>query len=295
MPSFVDVAARLLFREMQPGGALPVSVPGVGYDLISATMPDPNQIIPLGLDLPEPEIEDGTATPEPLPTPEYFVGSLISVRTGVIFDHNGLPVPDNTPVQFITAINGEVNTLPQIEFTTDGIALATIQVTDSGTVEISVESEPAKQSEILRFDIPVENGGESTPTPTEEPTTTTPIAPTPTRPIQAIPTPEPTTPKQLNLIDWLVAMMIAIIISLSSYRLAAYIGYVGWGVRIGFLAFIGGLLAYSYLTLKLPGSISIVQNLGEWGVVLTTLIGASIGIILAWVWRFIKSGSAAQT
>jgi len=34
---FIDVAARLLFREQTPVGALPVSVPGVGYDLITAT------------------------------------------------------------------------------------------------------------------------------------------------------------------------------------------------------------------------------------------------------------------
>ena len=295
IPSFVDIAARLLFREMQPSGALPVSVPGVGYDLISATMPDPNQIIPLELDLLEPEIGDGTATPEPLPTPEYHVGALISVRTGIIFDHNGLPVPDNTPVQFITSINGEVNTLPITEVTTDGIAHATLQVSDSGTIEMRVESEPAKQSDVLRFDIPAENGGESTIIPTEQPTISTPIPPTPTRQILPVTTSEPPETKQLNLVDWLVAMMIAVFISLSSYRVAAYIGYVSWGVRSGFLAFIGGLLAYSYLTLNLPGSLSIVQNLGGWGVVLATLIGACIGIGTAWIWRLLKSGRTAQT
>ncbi|MCK5429804.1 MAG: hypothetical protein KAI94_10065, partial [Anaerolineales bacterium] len=267
----------------------------VGYDLISATMPDPNQMIPLELDLPEPEIGDGTTTPEPVPTPEYHIGALISARTGIIFDHNGLPVPDNTPVQLITTINGEVNTLPQTEMTTDGIGYATLQISDSGTIEVRVESEPAKQSEILRFDIPAENGEEVTSTPTEQPTVLTPIVPTPTKQIQVVSTPEPPAPNRPNLVDWLVAMMIAIIIGLSSYRLAAYIGYVGWGVRSGFLAFIGGLLAYSYLTLKLPGSTSIVQNLGEWGIVMTTLIGASVGIITAWGWRLFKSGGKKQS
>jgi hypothetical protein len=258
-------------------------------------MPDPNQIIPLELDLPEPEVGDGTATPEPVPTPEYHVGALISVRTGIIFDHNGLPVPDNTPVQFITSINGEVNTLPITEVTTDGIAHATLQISDSGTIEIQVESEPAKQSDILRFDIPAENGSEPTIIPTEKLTISTPIPPTPTRQIHPVTTSEPPETKQLSLVDWLVAMMIAVFISLSSYRVAAYIGYVSWGVRSGFLAFIGGLLAYSYLTLNLPGSLSIVQNLGEWGVVLVTLIGACIGIGTAWIWRLLKSGRTAQT
>jgi len=32
---FVDVAARLLFRELTPSGTLPVSVDGIGYDLPS--------------------------------------------------------------------------------------------------------------------------------------------------------------------------------------------------------------------------------------------------------------------
>jgi beta-N-acetylhexosaminidase len=31
--AFMDVAARVLFQELSPVGALPVSVPGVGYDL----------------------------------------------------------------------------------------------------------------------------------------------------------------------------------------------------------------------------------------------------------------------
>ena len=50
---FAEVAAKVLFQELTPSGALPVSVPGIGYDLISATKPDPTQVISLSLDLPE--------------------------------------------------------------------------------------------------------------------------------------------------------------------------------------------------------------------------------------------------
>ena len=49
---FVEVAARLLFRELSPTGTLPVSVAGIGYDLLSATTPDPTQVIELSLDMP---------------------------------------------------------------------------------------------------------------------------------------------------------------------------------------------------------------------------------------------------
>jgi beta-N-acetylhexosaminidase len=38
-PIFIDVASRVLFRELIPNGALPVSVPGIGYDIINATSP----------------------------------------------------------------------------------------------------------------------------------------------------------------------------------------------------------------------------------------------------------------
>ncbi|MDZ4158185.1 MAG: glycoside hydrolase family 3 N-terminal domain-containing protein, partial [Anaerolineaceae bacterium] len=68
-PAFIEMAARLLFQETTPSGALPVTVPGVGYDLITATSPDPEQVIPLFVDLPaleEPEPGNGDAptTPE---------------------------------------------------------------------------------------------------------------------------------------------------------------------------------------------------------------------------------------
>ena len=49
---FIEVAARLLFQEITPVGASPVSVAGLGYDLRSVTSPDPDQIISLALDLP---------------------------------------------------------------------------------------------------------------------------------------------------------------------------------------------------------------------------------------------------
>ena len=65
---FVDVAARLLYQELTPTGASPVSISGVGYDLISALTPDPNRIIPLSLDFAtDTATTDLSTTPEPTP------------------------------------------------------------------------------------------------------------------------------------------------------------------------------------------------------------------------------------
>jgi beta-N-acetylhexosaminidase len=286
-PGFIDVAARLLFKELRPEGALPVSVAGTGYDLISATMPDPNQEIPLSLDLTDqtPSIDTGTATPEPLPTPVYQVGNMIPVRAGIILDHNGHPVPDGTPVQFIVTSNGGITALPQAITTKGGIATTKIQVPAPGALEIRVESEPAKQSRILHFEIPSENGAAITDTPTVEPTSTPSVTPSPTPPPTVAVASSSSSPTRPNFFDWLISITIASIIGFLSFRIAVYSGQVRWGVRGGFMAVIGGLLGYSLLVLGSTNSHNYLQSSGGWGVILITLLGSATGILAAWLWR----------
>ncbi len=81
---FIDLAARILFREVSPQGSSPVSIPGVGYDLITATTPDPDQVISLKLDLPE--VVEGTPTPgitpEPTLSPVFRIGDTIPITDG---------------------------------------------------------------------------------------------------------------------------------------------------------------------------------------------------------------------
>lgn len=72
---FVEVAARLLFQELTPTGASPVSIQGIGYDLISVMAPDPNQIIPLLLDL-----EPASASTDEAITPEADFDPALSDR-----------------------------------------------------------------------------------------------------------------------------------------------------------------------------------------------------------------------
>ncbi len=112
-PAFVEVAARILFQELTPGGFSPVSVPGAGYDLSVATSPDPSQVIDLLLDLPA---EGPTPTPQLTPTarptvsatptapPKFRVGDTVPLRTGIILDHNKNSVPDGTVVRFLFTI-----------------------------------------------------------------------------------------------------------------------------------------------------------------------------------------------
>jgi hypothetical protein len=88
-----------------------------------------------------------------------------------------------------------------------------------------------------------------------------------------------------------MAVFMAVGIAWASYRLLALIGQVRWGVRGGFLALIGGLLAYSYLALEMPGSDIFLRTSVSRGVFLVTLLGASLGLFVAWSWRTIGSQS----
>jgi beta-N-acetylhexosaminidase len=293
-PSFFDVAARLLFKELQPAGSLPVSVEGIGYDLFAATMPDPDQVIPLTLDLPTTEVGDGAETPTPAPTPVYIVGDTVPVKAGIILDHNGHPVPDGTPVSFVISRNGEIQSLPLSEFTKGGMATAQIQIPGPGTVEIRVESEPAKQSEILRFDVPGEETAGLTETPTPEPTPTPTVTsvPTiaPTISTVQVPPPRP----RPNLLDWFVATLLAVLAGFVSFKAAISTGHVRWGVRVGFLAAIGGLTAYTLLILSEAAGNDLLRSFGSWAVVLATLLGSGIGILISFGWRAVHLQTAGE-
>jgi len=287
-PQFVEVAARLLFGELlAPPGDLPVSVPGVDYDLISATAPDPAQTIQLFLDLPEPGPSTGTETPEPTPAPVFEVGDLIPVRTGIILDHNGHPVPDNTPVDFILLL-GETQTSIQTAITQAGIARTSFLVEASGTLEILANSDPAMESTEIKFDIPPGIVATSASPPiipaTESPT----LEPLPTSTPTSEPTLAPPAPNSPDFIDWFLALVVAAMTGTGSYWISKMLGGYRWGVRSSLLALSGGLLGYTYLALELPGSVQFLQSTGTWGVVIVTILGSGLGWGAALSWHRIN-------
>lgn len=294
-PKSVEVAVRLLFHEGQAQGALPVSVSGAGYDLITATQPDPAQEISLELDLPNGPKATSTGTPA-APIIKYKVGDTIPVRTGVILDHNGNPVPDSTPVLF-KVMRGE-GSLPQIveAQTTQGIARATIRVDSPGLLEISAESDPAKNSAILPFDILNEKGTEvpptPTPTPTQPPTATLQptLTPTVTPTVVVIPLRTRT-----NMSEWFLALLVTVSIAIACYFLTTYIGQMRWGLRGSLLTLIGGLLAYSYLAIGMPGSNDLVRSSGTLGVIIVTLVGAGAGWGISLGWRELKRQNGVKS
>ncbi len=212
LPAFIEVAARILFQEINPIGSSPVSIPGVAYNMITATTPKESQIIALQVD--ETAGAGGKqATAQTTDEPQekvYNLGDNLPVRTGVILDHNGHPVPDGTVVRFILSQQGENVTIQQIETTTvGGIARASIKLQSEGMHEIRATSEPAMNSQILVLNISSGQGAQisainPTPVPTEEGGGEVANVP-------AVMEPKPAEPIKTNnkLLEWLLTSMLA--------------------------------------------------------------------------------------
>jgi beta-N-acetylhexosaminidase len=285
---FVEVAARLLFQEITPMGASPVSIPGLGYDLISAMAPNSNQTIALILDLPEePENDEEAPTPEVPPVPIFRLGESIALRTGTIFDHNGNPVPDGTVVRFILQVEGGL--VQQVETTTSqGSARASFRLEQAGNVEIRAVSEPAINSDIIQVDVSGEGATVLIITPTPEPT---PI-PEPTPMV----TPEPVVRENPlmsdgfpNIFGWLLVMLTLFAGSGMTYWVIIQILDLRWAIRWAMLVLLGGLLAYNYLILELPGAIAWLGGRGLAAFLQAIILGQVVGFMTGWAWRSLST------
>jgi beta-N-acetylhexosaminidase len=177
---FIDASVRALFLEHVPEGQSPVTVAGVGYDLAKQLSPDPDQVI--AVDVADKPLPAG-GTPAPI---KLEVGDPLRVRTSVILDNNGRPVPDGTPVTFHSYyVQEQLERLVEA-VTKDGVAEADITLELAGQIEIRATSDPAINSRSL-FVLLGETTQILTPTPTPTPTFTP--TPTPTPMPTATPTP----------------------------------------------------------------------------------------------------------
>ncbi|MEW6031211.1 MAG: glycoside hydrolase family 3 N-terminal domain-containing protein [Chloroflexota bacterium] len=282
---FVDVAARLLYRELTPEGASPVSVPGIGYDLISVTAPDPQQIIPLFLDLPPAAAPTAlsTTTPEPTPIPLFGMGDTVVVRTGKILDHNGNPVPDGTVVRFNIGLSGETGALLRQEesITVGGVARITYRLEQPGLVEIRAQSDPALFSEVLQLDVAQ---GEVAAVTVIVPVLSETVAATPVTPLP-VEEDEFITPKGTPTFGgWFLFLLVLAAGGWLAYWTGARLQSPRWGIRWALCALLGGLLAYNYLAFGLPGSESALTNGGGAALIGFALAGELLGMVCAWVW-----------
>lgn len=286
---FIDVAARVLFQEIIPEGSLPVTVPGVGYDLISATQPDPTQVIQLMVD--EGEVLTVTPTSEFSPTPQvYRVGDTLSVKTGEIIDHNGHAVPDNTVVRFLIDTGSNSGTVETIETVTmDGIARMNYRIPDTGLLEISVQADPALLSQTLQLEITPQGGMLTAIEPT--------LSPTGTIVTESVTPTEESIPTSTQIVhaegfatpgDWLLSTIIILGLASLLFWIGSTRINLKWAVRWAVCGALAGYLGFFYLALSMPGSMTLISEHGSGGIALVSIIGVIIGSIASVIWWFIK-------
>jgi hypothetical protein len=85
--------------------------------------------------------------------------------------------------------------------------------------------------------------------------------------------------------DWLAALIVICLVSGGNYWIINNKRGLRWGVRAALLPFISGLLTYTYLASKMPGSETMIENFGIWGVLFISIIGAAIGVGAVLLWQ----------
>jgi beta-N-acetylhexosaminidase len=231
--------------------------------------------------------------------PKFKVGDTLPLRTGIIYDNNHNQVPDGTVVQFMMTLSGAGGgTVQQINTTTtQGIAHASFRIQTAGLLEFRVASDPAETSALIRLDISAGEAAAITAIapPTFSPTATETPSLTPTSTLT--PTPEPTPPPPPpvpGMGDWLLAVLVSWVGAAIVFSLGRRWFSLRWGVRWGLSSLTGGLVAYTYLAAKMPGSDAYYQKAGVYGVMVISLAGILAGWGLGWLWKQRAGGKPAH-
>ena len=282
---FIDIAARILFQEVQPNGASPVSIPGVGYDIIAATSPDPNQVIPLSVDMnafsPETPVGAGTEIP-----PVFKIGDSLPMTTGMIVDQNGNMVPDGTIARFIITTGTDTATTQQIDtVTTGGIATASYQISEPGNVEIRVVSEPAMVSSVLRLEIKEGETSQVTaiaPTPV---TTSTPVqSPTDQGDGSGTAGEGKSATGTMKFANWLLSVALIGMACYGIYILGKRQYSSRWGIRWASCAGIGGLIFYILAMIGWRDELLSHPNSQLIALGIVSLVGVACGWLVGYIW-----------
>lgn len=288
---FIEVAARLLFQEITPAGASPVSITGIGYDLFTVLTPNPQQVIALYVEQAAPGQPAAAVTPEATPAVLYKVGDSITVRTGVIVDRNANPVPDGTVVRFVLSRTDSGLTQQVDALTRNGVASTVFSLDQPGFIEIRAESEPARVSATIQLSVSNEGAVPVIVTPTSIPTETTETIPTPTPEVTDDVPVTVTVNGYPTLLGWLVALIAVMLGAALSYWLGLQLADLRWALRWALVTLMGGLLAYNYLVLGLPGSTEWLSNRDFSAFLQAVMYGQLAGFIFGWGWRLMTQRS----
>jgi beta-N-acetylhexosaminidase len=287
--SCLDVAARVLFGDLPPVGASPVSIEGMSYDLLTALSPDPNQLIEITVGLASSHpltpvaITPTEKTPTISPVPLGFsLGDKITFLAGPVLDNNQHPVPDDTQLQFIVTYAADnIPPLYLSAHTKNGFAQADYVLDRKGDMQVSASSEPAKNSVIIKLAV-----GEKpafitaiAPTQSEEPSQTSTLSSgNPTQ----VPNPYAGGPVRAGWDTFLVMLLILGIACgaiFTTTNIPAWTAF-RWRAMLGVL--VGGLAGYDLFALGFPGLNGAMAWGGRWLCVGFGILGSAVGTALAW-------------
>ena len=301
---FIEASVRALFGEFAPVGSPPVSVAGINRDMLTQTSPDPEQTITLYYDIRKP-LEEGEPTPTPTAetpsTPEpakLEVGDGLLLRTGVIVDHNGHPVPDGTPVQFIFTYPQEAHESPIVVTTFGGVAETSITLDRTGQLDISVQADPVPRT--LALQITIQEGELAIIVPVTPTSRPTPVKPTPTPSpepepvVEDTPTPvpdpieeeeePPPVDRRTGPLDLALALLGVVITGGGGYYVVRLNnGVASRALRLALWCAIGGLTLYLAYALRLPGAAWLRERGGVWIAWGMALLGGVVPLVIAWI------------
>lgn len=289
---FVDVAARLLFRDFAPEGDPPVSVESINYNLLQVLAPDPGQAVAVQSScaaLEAPPAEPTAAVGTPAAT--CRLGDTLTLQAGPFLDFNGHPVSDGTPIQF--RVDYQLNNLPSVEFldvlTVGGVAVANFPLRRVGFFDISLNDPTASaariQLNVQQTEVEVTQIEPPTPTPTATtPPTLTPVPPTATPTLTPTPTPwgwRESGSARVEAVDFILMLGVAAGAGVVGARLGR--AQPRRALRLALVGMVGAVLGYNYWALGAPGADALVP-LGVLAPVTAAALGAGIALGLGWAW-----------
>lgn len=290
---FIEYAARLLFQEALAEGNSPVSIPGIGYNLIQVTAPDPDQLISISL-----TIGESILTADSIQE-NVQVGEVTEIKTGIILDQNGNPVPDGTPVDIFLSYQGENIPALQLSATTrNGIASVTTTLDRPGNLSIRAESLAARISDIFLLNVQGDSIADNAQeTSAEEATQDPQPSSTPGQ------SPQPTTnapgsdlgggstfgdATPINLIFGLLG--VALVAGVAYFVIPIFGLREHYRTRFVILAIVGALVGYDYIALGLPGSEWIFDQWRQAAGLPVAFASGALSLALALAWRYRKQG-----
>jgi beta-N-acetylhexosaminidase len=259
---FVEAAVRALFGEYTPTGHPPVNVDGISYDLLQQLAPDPAH--PFTLTLLSPAPSDNALPLAPVE---------VRVQAGPLVDHNGNRVPDGTEVTFSAEYAPGGGYAPAAHaMTANGMAEATLSLSQPGQAFITARSGDAAQARELRLTL----AAPPTPTASPSPIPSATVQPTPsaTSVPTLTPTPAPTATREGHSAagdgpsgsagpTGAGMRALRLLLALAGIALAGLLGFLALGLRGApavrqmrgaLLCFSGGMAGYLVYLLLLPGA-----------------------------------------